>query len=262
MTCLFASMVIWRPCFLNIRQISFLMFSVILGVVSVTANPSSLYRPILSPNLVCSCDNRKPPTSSHVSAPSKLPMVTSKVLELFFCHCCCLLVRSEFCLDDDISLLGSDFVVYRGKVQCFIQEILTNRWVKFDDVETYEVMFVLVIDAVEPFYNWRCIFPLVDLCGCYNFLVNSVENLLTYFADFRFSRVDQSTSVLVCKVRFMIFQGYKCFLFGRDIYPVVDAKFYCDFLILLLDLLCCIVVSFLVRFCDVLLEEFVVLLWF
>ena len=72
------------------------MFSVILGVVSVTANPSSLYRPILSPNLVCSCDNRKPPTSSHVLAPSKLPMVTSKVLELFFCHCCCLLVRSEF----------------------------------------------------------------------------------------------------------------------------------------------------------------------
>ena len=56
-------------------------------------------------------------------------------------------------MDDDISLLGGDFVVYRGKVQCFIQEILTNRWVKFDDVETYEVMFVLVIDTVEPFYN-------------------------------------------------------------------------------------------------------------
>ena len=67
---------------------------------------------------------------------------------------------------------------------------------------------------------------------------------------------------LFAKGRFMIFQGYKCFLLGRDIYPVVDAKFYCDFLILLLDLLRCVVVSFLVRFCDVLLEEFVVLLWF
>ena len=69
-------------------------------------------------------------------------------------------------------------------------------------------------------------------------------------------------SGLVCKVRFMVLQGYKCFLLCRDVYPVVDAKFYCDFLILLLDLLCCIVVSFLLRFCDVLFEEFVVLLWF
>ena len=56
-------------------------------------------------------------------------------------------------MDDDVPLLGSDFVIYRGKVQCFIQEVLTNRWVKFDDVETYEVMFGPVIDAVEPFYD-------------------------------------------------------------------------------------------------------------
>ena len=117
-------------------------------------------------------------------------------------------------------------------------------------------LFSPVIDAVEPFYDWRCIFPLVDLRGCYNFLVNFVENLLTYFADFWFSRVNQSTSGLVCKVRFMVLQGYKCLLLCRDVYPVVDAKFYCDFLIILLDLLCCIVVSFLVRFCDVLFEEF------
>jgi len=49
-----------------------------------------------------------------------------------------------------VSILMHD--VNEGR-ECFIQEVLTNRWVKFDDVETYEVMFVPVIDAVEPFYD-------------------------------------------------------------------------------------------------------------
>ena len=41
-TCLLASMVILSPLFFNIRQISFLMFSVDLGMASVMASPSSL----------------------------------------------------------------------------------------------------------------------------------------------------------------------------------------------------------------------------
>ena len=41
-TCLLASMVMRSPLSLNIRQISFLMFAVALGVVSVIARPSCL----------------------------------------------------------------------------------------------------------------------------------------------------------------------------------------------------------------------------
>ena len=40
-TCLFASMVMRSPLLLNMRHISFLMFSVFLGVVLVMASPSS-----------------------------------------------------------------------------------------------------------------------------------------------------------------------------------------------------------------------------
>ena len=55
---LFASMVIRSPLRLKIRQISFFMFSVSLGVVLMVASPSSL----LSPTLMlrsCSCERRK-----------------------------------------------------------------------------------------------------------------------------------------------------------------------------------------------------------
>ena len=41
-TCLLASMVMRSPLSLNMRQISFSMFSVALGEVSVIARPSSL----------------------------------------------------------------------------------------------------------------------------------------------------------------------------------------------------------------------------
>ena len=66
---LFASMVIRSPLRLKIRQISFFMFSVSLGVVLVVASPSSLWSPTLMLRS-CSCERRKFPTSSHVSAPS------------------------------------------------------------------------------------------------------------------------------------------------------------------------------------------------
>ena len=41
------------------------------------ARPSSLYRPMLFPTTCVSFERRYKPTSSHVSAPSKLHIVTS-----------------------------------------------------------------------------------------------------------------------------------------------------------------------------------------
>ena len=55
---------------LKVLHISFFMFSISLGGTPNAAWPSSLY-------IGASCDARYVPTSSHVSAPSKLPMVTS-----------------------------------------------------------------------------------------------------------------------------------------------------------------------------------------
>ena len=68
-TCLLASMVMRSPLALKMRHISFLIFSVTLGVASVVASPSSRYRPIFMLRF-CSWDRRKFPTSSQVSAKS------------------------------------------------------------------------------------------------------------------------------------------------------------------------------------------------
>ena len=87
MACLFASIVMRSPLLWKMRQICFLMFSVCLGDVFTVASPSSRYSPTLMLRC-CSCERRKLPTNSHVSAPSKLPIVTSNVVSPFFCHGC------------------------------------------------------------------------------------------------------------------------------------------------------------------------------
>ena len=61
--CLLASMVMRNPLLLKMRHISFLMFSVSLGVALVIATPTFILRS-------WSWERKKLPTSSHVSAPS------------------------------------------------------------------------------------------------------------------------------------------------------------------------------------------------
>ena len=62
-TCLFASIVMRSPLLLKMQHISFLMFSVFLGVALVMASPTFTLRS-------WSWERRKFPTSLRVSAPS------------------------------------------------------------------------------------------------------------------------------------------------------------------------------------------------
>ena len=94
-TCLLASMVMRSPLLLKMRHISFLMLSVSLGEALVMASPSSRYSPTFM-SRCWSCERRKLPTSSHVSTPSKLPIVTSNAVFPFFCQGCCLWIKMEF----------------------------------------------------------------------------------------------------------------------------------------------------------------------
>ena len=71
---------------LKFLHICFFIFSIFLGGTLNAARPSSLYSPIFLPCFGVSCDSRFAPTSSHVSAPSKLPMVTSKSEFADFLH--------------------------------------------------------------------------------------------------------------------------------------------------------------------------------
>ena len=83
------STVIRSPNFLNSLMICFLfLFALHPEHFLRTASPSSRYNPTLSaPRLDSSSFRMNKPTSSHISAPSKTPIVTSKALEqLFFIH--------------------------------------------------------------------------------------------------------------------------------------------------------------------------------
>ena len=85
-TFLLASIVNFRLWSLNILHISFLIFSVSLGVSLNAPKPSSLYRPSFRRCCCLVFDKRKDPTSSQVSAPSNEPMVTSNCELVSFLH--------------------------------------------------------------------------------------------------------------------------------------------------------------------------------
>ena len=102
--------------FLDVRVLcSVLLFSFVEGVKEMlwAARPSSLYEPMFLPNRFSSELRMNSPTSSHISAPSKLPMVTSKLFGVFrFVHAFPLLKSSDLraCL---IALTSSSgMVVY------------------------------------------------------------------------------------------------------------------------------------------------------
>ena len=91
----------------KILHISFLIFSVSLAVLLHVARPSSLYSLMFIPNF-SSCESMYSPTSSHVSTPSKDPIVTSK-FEFFLHHVVWSLYRSDFfCLLYYLSILLCD----------------------------------------------------------------------------------------------------------------------------------------------------------
>lgn len=63
----------------NILQICFLIFSMVLVVTLQTASPSPLYSPVLVFNISL--------MSSQVSTPSELRIVTSNEFVVFLVHC-------------------------------------------------------------------------------------------------------------------------------------------------------------------------------
>ena len=81
----FVLMVTCSPTSLKIRMISFLTLSNSEPGEFKTTNPSSLYSPMCVLLIIgSSLWSRKRPTSSHDSAPSKQPIVTSKLGPVFW----------------------------------------------------------------------------------------------------------------------------------------------------------------------------------
>ena len=98
--------------------------------------------------------------SSHVSAPSQLPIVTSNVVLPFFCQGICLWIKIEFfCVNCNVSFLGGNVVIVGGEVECFVQEVLVDGWIELFDVETDEAELLFVFDRFEPVDYGCSVFP-------------------------------------------------------------------------------------------------------
>ena len=109
------SMVIFNPMALKVLVMSFLILSDLLPVMFLkAASPSSLYRPMFSlPYFLANLCSMNIPTSTHISAPSLLPIVTSNdPLPFFFTHGFVLSKRRDFRACMIICLSSSDMVVY------------------------------------------------------------------------------------------------------------------------------------------------------
>ena len=79
--CWLVSAVVFSPRLSNTAVSSFLSLSQSLpDLVLITARPSSRYNPMSFPKRSCRVLSTNSPMSSHISAPSWLPMFTSKVL--------------------------------------------------------------------------------------------------------------------------------------------------------------------------------------
>ena len=67
------------------------------------------------------------------------------------------------CVVDDMFLIIHYFVVYRRKVQHFVQ-VFRYRWVEFTYIECYECTFMFVIYIVKAVCHFVCVFPMVEFC--------------------------------------------------------------------------------------------------
>ena len=107
------SAVILSPSSLKVCERSFLVLLQSLpDLVLSTAKPSSRYRPTFFPNSFCTEFKINRPTSSDTSAPSKNPIVTSKMLSVLrFDHVWLSWKRTDFRACFIIVMSSSDIVV-------------------------------------------------------------------------------------------------------------------------------------------------------
>ena len=93
------------------------------------------------------------PTSSHVSAPSYDPIVTSnKLLVFFFSHGIFWWYNSDFFrVCNDLAVLRS----YVRELGCVIkglgEKLLRNGWVEVTYIESYERVLGFIRNCLKPF---------------------------------------------------------------------------------------------------------------
>ena len=146
--------------FLRIRSIC---WSITFCNVS---SQSSLYKP--QSFLLISVTKKNKmyiPTNWHTSAPSKLPMVTSKQFSVcFFFHASLLLNSKDLrqCFINLVLSLNTSWCCFANSKN-LIMNGFCDGWVKLSNTEFNKGIVLFIFDVPKPFYNTRGIFPMVNV---------------------------------------------------------------------------------------------------
>ena len=150
------------------------------------------------------------PTNSHISAPSKDPMVTSNMLFPFLYPRSASFVEKEWIsgMHYNVYFLLWDINELLGIIDCTVQKVGWYRGVEIIYVKYYEGMLAFVWYAFEPFNDWRWIFPLVCLRFVPYTAVYSFNDLLANKSQFTLRRVDHSASWFLYEIDLVVFKGF------------------------------------------------------
>ena len=163
----FVSIVIDSPSSLNKLIMSFLNLST-LGLLALCtmASPSSLHKPtLLEPKRGLILFRRYDPTSSHTSAPSKLPIVTSNNGFPFFLTKAPLSSNNKYFLAWFMVLIIFPSISIKefAKLIDLSSSSIWNRRIKFSDITFDKSTFCFIFDSFKLFNYVRSASPLVVL---------------------------------------------------------------------------------------------------
>ena len=91
--------------------------------------------------------------------------------------------------------LVDDGVVIYGEREGLGEYVYCDRGVKIDDVQADEWVRGFARNVLEPIF----ILPLIYSRGCHHIVVDTLENFLAYYSDFRFSWVYETGCRVVFK---------------------------------------------------------------
>ena len=175
---------------------------------SRAARPSFLYRPIRSLlNLGDRTLSRRRPTSSHISAPSRLPIVISNTIPSFLVHVELSLNRRNF---RECNIMASSCsVISTMDIACVMA--LSSRSTVMEEYNSTMSNLMNVLSAfsweiVKLINGGMCVLPLLEFGGISHSAVYALDYLFAHDSYLTFGWVDQPTGWIGFKIILVVFQ--------------------------------------------------------
>ena len=124
------------------------------------------------------------PASSHILVPSKLPMVISKQLSVYFCSQVSLPRNSKYFLQCMINQRTLSSIVQFCKIESICQNIFVNSWIEFLNVKCNKWAISFIGNINKLFQTRIAILKLVERKFWNQFFIDFFNDEFANFAKF------------------------------------------------------------------------------